>query len=329
MLNDKFDSDLLQPLDSDEFLPPMSRWTMLSGLFLVGTLVGAIALSAFTKYNITVKASGMVRPASDMQTIAAATQGTLKSIEVNENQVVKTGDAIARVDDTPLKQQQSQLSKQADQLKLDLLQLKAQVNQYVSTSGKTATQLANLNGPAALLIQRCRKVEDQFNSTQKNLNQVTQMLNNSIIRAPVAGTILKLEVQNTGQPVKLGDNIAQIVPSDRPVVVKARVAVQDIGNVEVGQPVQLRVSSYPYPDYGTLKGKVSAIAPDATTPTSSGDGATTSYYEVNVQPDQSYLVRSDRKYFIQPGMEVTADIISREETVLQFILRKARLLTDL
>jgi HlyD family secretion protein len=37
----------------------------------------------------------------------------------------------------------------------------------------------------------------------------------------------------------------------------------------------------------------------------------------------------DRQCYIQSGMEAKADIISKEETALQFILRKARLITDL
>lgn len=49
------------------------------------------------------------------------------------------------------------------------------------------------------------------------------------------------------------------------------------------------------------------------------------YYEVTIQPEQAYLVKSDRQYPLQSGMEVTADIISREETVLTFILRRTRL----
>lgn len=53
-----------------------------------------------------------------------------------------------------------------------------------------------------------------------------------------------------------------------------------------------------------------------------------SYYEVTIQPDRLDLQKGDRAYFIQAGMEVTAEIISREETVLTFILRKARLLKD-
>ncbi|MBD2003320.1 MULTISPECIES: hypothetical protein [Cyanophyceae] len=94
----------------------------------------------------------------------------------------------------------------------------------------------------------------------------------------------------------------------------------------------MRVSAYPYPDYGTLKGKVSAITPDATAPQSNEttiSGAVLPFYEVTIQPLKTELNKGARQYTLQPGMEMTADIISREETVLTFILRKARLITDL
>ena len=52
-------------------------------------------------------------------------------------------------------------------------------------------------------------------------------------------------------------------------------------------------------------------------------------YDVTIQPESLKLSSSGRECPIQSGMEGRADIISREETVLRFILRKARLLTDL
>jgi HlyD family secretion protein len=117
------------------------------------------------------------------------------------------------------------------------------------------------------------------------------------------------------------------------------VAVRDIGHVRVCKEekvsdctqgkAQLQISAYPYPDYGTLKGAVRAIAPDAITPESQDASADTPYYEVTLQPEKLYLEKSGHRYPIQSGMEVTADIISTEETVLTFILTKARLLTNL
>lgn len=159
-----------------------------------------------------------------------------------------------------------------------------------------------------------------------------------MVLAPEAGTILQLNLRNPGQVVRPGEPIAQIAPSNAPLVVKARVAPEDIGKVRtcIAQnvldcaegKVQLRFSAYPYPDYGTLKAAVRAIAADAITPQSSPAGAAAAYYEVAIQPERPFLVKGDRSYPIQPGMEVTADIISKEETVLTFILRKARLLAN-
>jgi multidrug efflux pump subunit AcrA (membrane-fusion protein) len=204
---------------------------------------------------------------------------------------------------------------------------------------KGESTLATLNKEREELISTQVEIQNQLSRDRQELQQVETDLNESVAKAPVNGTILKLNLRNPGQVLRSGESIAQIAPQSPTLVVKAHVAAQDIGKVRLCKQervldckegkVQLRISAYPYPDYGTLKGAVRAIAPDVVTPPGSGSGAATPYYEVTIQPERPYLVRSDRSYPIQSGMEVTADIISREETILTFILRKARLLTDL
>ncbi len=199
--------------------------------------------------------------------------------------------------------------------------------------------LATLNKERDELIRRQVEIQNQLRADARELQQISSDLKKRVVKAPSSGIILKLDLRNKSQVVRPGESIAEIAPSNAPLVVKARVVAQDISKVRVCKlelvsdckegKVQLRVSAYPYPDYGTLKAAVRAIAPDAITPQNSGAGATAPYYEVTIQPARFYLVRSDRSYPIQSGMEVTADIISKEETVLTFILRKARLLTDL
>jgi hypothetical protein len=48
-------------------------------------------------------------------------------------------------------------------------------------------------------------------------------------------------------------------------------------------------------------------------------------YEVTIAPDTLQLNRGGKTCQIRSGMDGRADIISKEETILQFILRKARL----
>lgn len=129
----------------------------------------------------------------------------------------------------------------------------------------------------------------------------------------------------------MGGAIAQIAPSNAPLLVKARVAAQDIDRVKPGQQVQMQVSACPYPEYGTLKGTVTTVSADALPMASDGAAmsASPAAYEVTIQPQTRFVGDGDRQCQLQAGMEGRADIISRSETVLQFILRKARLLTDL
>jgi HlyD family type I secretion membrane fusion protein len=194
---------------------------------------------------------------------------------------------------------------------------------------KGAARLAALHQQKAALLQRRLELQTQIDRHQKDRQQLAVDLQKTIITAPATGTLLKLQVRNPGQTLHVGEAIGQISPSQAPLIVKARIAVQDIGKVKLGQAVIMRVSAYAYPDYGTLKGKVTAIAPDAVTPPSSPISNAAPYYEITIQPETAMLQRGTQPYPIQSGMEVVADIVSREETVLTFILRKARLLTDL
>ncbi|MGD1805186.1 HlyD family secretion protein [Dapis sp. BLCC M126] len=353
------DSIEVQPLESDEFLPPMSRWNKIGGMFLVGTFGAAITLMSVVKYNPTVRTEAIARPTGDVRIVQALTEGKIDSIEVNENQAVQMGDAIARIDESALNRQKNQLQEKIKQCNIELEQINQQLSalevQIIATARpqtfqqSQSTTVANnkidessiesailelsqslptvaqqfAKDRRDLIVKRTELIKD-LTTGNRELEQVNIKLDNSVISAPANGTILKLSLRNPGQTVESGAAIAQIVPSNAPLVFKGRVTAADIARVKVGQTVQIRVSAYPFPDYGILKGTVSSISPDAITP----EVLQEAYYEVTITPEQPYLVKSDRQYQIQPGMEGRADIISSEETVLTFVLRKVRLLTD-
>lgn len=442
MLNDSNEA-VLPKASSDEFLPPISRWTTLGGLLIVGTVGVAFTLAAVFKYNVTVKAPATVRPIGELQIVQAATEGTVERIGVKENQVVKTGEIIAILDDSRLQTQKRQLQGNIQQLQRQIVQMKAQIaalerqitaetnrNQRVIASAQAdlsrnqrdyqdrqittqtdvkeaeaALGLANaelkayqqllesgavsqlqfqqkqqavkaalarlervqaslnpssapvaiaesriaqekatgeattatLNKEREALIQQRIELQNQLERDVRQLQQVEIDLKQTIIAAPTDGTVLKLNLRNSSQTVQAGAEIAQIAPSNTQLVVKALVTSQDIGKVKIAQNVQLRVSACPYPDYGTLKGVVSSISPDAiplqagatTATVGSSMGSKPSFYEITIKPEHLSLGYGTRQCPIQVGMEGRADIISREETVLQFLLRKARLIADL
>jgi multidrug efflux pump subunit AcrA (membrane-fusion protein) len=197
---------------------------------------------------------------------------------------------------------------------------------------KGEATLAALKKEKETLIQQRLEFQKQLDTTRKDLQQTENDLNQSIIRAPIAGTVLQLNLRNPGQVVQPSEAIAQIAPLNAPIQIKANISAQDISKIKPGQQVQMQVSACPYPDYGTLKGTVKTIAPDALPVTSNNPQTTVTKataYQVIVEPQTPYVGRGDRQCLLKAGMEGKADIISRQETVLRFILRKARLIADL
>ena len=78
------------------------------------------------------------------------------------------------------------------------------------------------------LLQRQVEIQNQLNRDRKDLQQINIDLSKTVIEAPADGTILKLDLRNPGQVVRPGEVIAQIAPSNTPIVVKARIAALDI-----------------------------------------------------------------------------------------------------
>ena len=191
--------------------------------------------------------------------------------------------------------------------------------------------LAALHKERGNLLQRQIEIQNSLSRDVKELQQIGIELSKTFILAPSDGTILKLELRNPSQVVQPGEAIAYIAPMNAPLQIKANVEAKDIDKVKPGQKVQMQVSACPYPDYGTLKGTVTTVAPDALPAAGNGTEARASHasYEVIIQPETRFVGNEDHQCLLQPGMEGTADIISRSETVLKFILRKARLLADL
>jgi multidrug efflux pump subunit AcrA (membrane-fusion protein) len=105
-----------------------------------------------------------------------------------------------------------------------------------------------------------------------------------------------------------------------------------VDNLEVGQQADLRLQACPYPDFGTLPARVLAIAPDALPPQPLQDGvregetvAVSGLYEVILRLEKVALQSAARRCDVRFGMALTADITTRQESLLRFVLRKTRL----
>ena len=202
--------------------------------------------------------------------------------------------------------------------------------QQIRRSGEAS--IAALEREKDSLKQQQVEIAKQMEQDAEQLRQTEVDLTQTDIKATAAGEISNLTLRNNGQVVQAGQEIAQIVPAGEGFEIKTAVPPQGISKLEVGQRVQMRVSTCPYPDYGLLEGRVKRISADVRTQ-ESADGERgqprPAAYEVFVEPEGSSFGRQAFKCNLQPGMDGSADIITREETVLRFILRKARIISNM
>lgn len=218
-------------------------------------------------------------------------------------------------------------------------QVASATSQIAEARATGAASLATLNKEQQALIQQKIETNQQLDKDTKELQQTEVDLKQTVVSAPTDGIVSQLNLRNRGQTVRPGEEIAQIAPSNAELVLQASIPAKSVGKLEEGQTAQMRVSACPYTDYGTLKGTVAAIPPDAVVPqsdnnasavnTSATQQAGASFYEVAIEPDKTVLGKQSDRCAIQLGMEGQADIITKEETVLQFLLRKGRLTTNL
>jgi HlyD family secretion protein len=97
-------------------------------------------------------------------------------------------------------------------------------------------------------------------------------------------------------------------------VAEVDVTNEDIGFVTTGQKADVRIDSFPFSEFGDIKGEVIRIGSDALPP----DEINRFYrFPVKVKLDQQYLKIKDREIPLQSGMSVSVNIKVRENrTVL-------------
>lgn len=134
------------------------------------------------------------------------------------------------------------------------------------------------------------------------------------VKAPIQGYVLDLKVQTVGQVIQPGEVLMQIVPDSVPLEAEVNIQLRDIGYVEVGQPVNLRVSAYDYSRYGFAKGFLQRISASSVV---SADG--NPYFLGWVKFDHPYVGSESEQRSLRVGMAVEAEIITGKKTLLGYL----------
>lgn len=136
------------------------------------------------------------------------------------------------------------------------------------------------------------------------------------LRSPIDGVVQQLAVHSVGGVVTSAQTLMVVVPEADEVIALVQVANLDIGFVDVGQEVTVKLETFPYTKYGTISATVSVLGADAVTDERTG----VSTYPATLKLDRSNMHVDGKQVAISPGMNVTAEIRTGDRRVIEYLL---------
>jgi adhesin transport system membrane fusion protein len=209
------------------------------------------------------------------------------------------------------------LARQATDMKGQLAEVKARKsNATASFRAQADEDLAKSRGDLAVLEENIKSARDRVRRAD--------------LKSPVYGIVNKVNVTTIGAVVQPGASLMEIVPLEDTLLVEGRIRPQDIALISAGQAAVVKISAYDSNVFGSLKGKVERISADTIADEHSGPNGEKSetFYRVMVRTNTNHLGTADRPLPIIPGMVATVEVLTGHKTVLDYMMKPARMLRE-
>lgn len=164
-------------------------------------------------------------------------------------------------------------------------------------------------------LDAAEEAQQKATSLQQELVKAAARDRHMRITAPIDGILQQVAVNTIGGVVTPAQVLMLLVPNNEPMEVDAQLPNKDIGFVHAGQTVEVKVETFPYTRYGTIRGKVMHISSDAVADEKMG-----MTYLAKIQLEKSVVDVNGRNVPLQPGMAVTAEINTGKRRVIEYLL---------
>lgn len=200
---------------------------------------------------------------------------------------------------------------------------KQQENKYLS--GKYPLQqsaTAILNNNSAYLskqkeiLELDHTIQDErakfIQSLSKIITDVDAWLVQFVLRAPVAGTVSYAGIVQENQTVAANQELFMINPANTDFFGEVQIPQYNMGKVRVGQRTLIKMRSYPFEQFGLIRGKISYISDVA---------FRDSVFIAKIKFDKVENKDPEHVIVLKNGMHADAEIITRESSLLSRFLK--------
>lgn len=199
-----------------------------------------------------------------------------------------------------------------------------QRSQLIGAAGRTHKAIAEnqaqmtflrgqMTGDAAL---EQRMVRAQLEEARQKLVAGRDISRRRQVIAPVDGKVVGLRIVTPGGVIGAGQPILDIVPSNEPIIVLARLKASDIDLVAAGLDAEVRLTPFKARVIPLLRGQVRRVAADATW----DEQTRTLYYETEILLDADQLRRVTGLKLVS-GMPAEVFVKLGRRTLFQYFLQ--------
>ncbi len=216
-----------------------------------------------------------------------------------------------------------QLQQEQGRLELAVSQAEEELTNTVARSqqdplGRIADnekRIAEIDSQLTKLVvdnkRRISEIDGQISQSRVNLGY-------QVLTAPVTGKVFDMKPTGIGYVVNTNEPILKIVPEEG-LIAKVFITNRDIGFVEEGMKVDVRIDSFPFSEFGDIEGTLMSIGDDALPP----DQIYQFYrFPAEVQLDeQTIRVRGNdgmKEVQLQSGMSLSVNIKTRPRKVITY-----------
>ncbi len=252
-------------------------------IIIAFTAVTCIILSAVYYESTKYQSTDDAYIESDLIKIAPRVSGQIEEVYIKDNEKIKEGDLIAKIDDTDYKvklaQAQALYEKALYSQKVAKAKLNA-INSEISVAKKDLERYTSLYKAGAVSKQKLDTAQAKYDSVKAKLlsaqedilsstndkvadanlralkaqkEQAELYLKYTNIISPNTGTVTNKNVEK-GQYVQIGQPLFTLVTDD--LWVEANFKENQVGLMKVGQEVEIKIDAYPKKKF---KGKIESI----------------------------------------------------------------------
>ena len=325
-----------------------SKWGQIFLISLVGLGATAFATACIYRLDEVITVQGRLVPQSGGVAVKSPLSGQLADVLVKNGQQVEKNQVLLIFDvkDAKLQVQTINQKLQLEQKRVkDQLRSNAQqqvtTKRYISLTDKILKRLRPLEADGAIselqVLEKANQLEAQRDQLKQHetqrkaiqneslrrsadlqgqLNQLRNQLRYEFVRAPISGVVFDLEPDNDSYVAQKAEELVKIVPSGD-LGGEVNISNQDIGFVQAGQSVKVRVDSFPYTEYGQISGEVTHIGADALPPTQL---IRFYHFPVDLKLERSELVARDGTPIkLQAGMTITTTLKLRDRRLIELL----------